>query len=342
MANSYTKAGVNVQAGYDTVSRIKAMAAQTYDGNVLGGLGGFGGFYALNDAKGMREPVLVSGADGVGTKLRIAMAMRKHDTIGIDCVAMCVNDIACHGAKPLFFLDYLAVGALVPERAAEIVRGVSQGCLLAGCALIGGETAEMPGFYDADEYDIAGFAVGLVDRADVIDGSAIKAGDVLLGLPSSGAHSNGYSLIRRVFDIDEKTLTAHVGELGATLGEALLAPTRIYTKAVLAAKARVALHGVAHITGGGFIENVPRIIPDGLCAVIERGRCQTPPLFDLIERAGGLERMEMYNIFNMGIGMVVAVAADEADEAVSAFAAAGQEAFVIGRVEEGETKVRLG
>ena len=341
MPNSYAKAGVDVEAGYETVSRIKGMAQKTFDQNVLAGLGSFGGFYAIPDSKQMKEPVLISGTDGVGTKLRLAMVLDKHDTIGIDCVAMCVNDIACHGAKPLFFLDYLAVGKLVPERAAQIVKGVSDGCLMAGCSLIGGETAEMPGFYGEDEYDLAGFSVGIVDKAEVIDGSTIHDGDVLLGLASSGVHSNGFSLVRKIFPITQQGLNAHVAELGTTLGEALLCPTRIYVKAVQAAMQKAKLNGIAHITGGGFIENVPRIIPEGLCAAIELSACHTPPLFDLMQHRGQLERMEMYNIFNMGIGLVVAVPKEEADKAQRAFNEAGESAYIIGHVEKGEEKVKL-
>ena len=249
MANSYAKAGVNVEAGYDVVRRIKGMVSKTYDANVLNDLGGFGGFYALDDARGMERPVLVSGTDGVGTKLRLAMVMDKHDTVGIDCVAMCVNDIVCHGAKPLFFLDYLAVGKLDPARAAQIVSGVTEGCLQAGCALIGGETAEMPGFYGPEEYDMAGFAVGLADGAHIIDGSTIEEGDVMLGLASSGVHSNGFSLVRGVFKIDKETMGMYVGELEKTLGEALLEPTRIYVKAIQACMKKANIHGIAHITG---------------------------------------------------------------------------------------------
>ncbi len=341
MSNSYAKAGVDVEAGYETVSRIKGMAKNTFDQNVLAGLGSFGGFYAIPDVKNMQEPVLISGTDGVGTKLRLAMVLDKHDTIGVDCVAMCVNDIACHGAKPLFFLDYLAVGKLYPERAASIVKGVADGCLQAGCSLIGGETAEMPGFYGEDEYDLAGFAVGLVDKTNVIDGSTIKDGDVLLGLASSGVHSNGFSLVRKIFPITVENLNTRVAELGETLGEALLRPTRIYVKAVQAAMEQAKLNGIAHITGGGFIENVPRIIPDGLCAAIKLSNCHTPPLFDLMEKQGQLDRMEMYNIFNMGIGLVVAVSKDEADKAQRAFESAGEKAYFIGHVEKGEQKVKL-
>lgn len=341
MTDSYKNAGVDVQAGYDTVSRIKDMAKSTFDQNVLGDLGGFGGFYAIREAKDMKEPVLISGADGVGTKLKLAMVMDKHDTVGIDCVAMCVNDIVCHGARPLFFLDYIAVGKLVPQRAAMIVSGVAEGCKQAGCALIGGETAEMPGFYGEDEYDMAGFAIGMADKEAIIDGSGIQAGDVLIGLASSGVHSNGFSLIRRIFPITQEGLRAPVAELGQTLGEALLCPTRIYVKSILFAKKQATLRGIAHITGGGFIENVPRIIPDGLCAVIDTDKCPTLPLFDLIQKRGKLDRMEMYNIFNMGVGMVAAVPECQADAAVRAFCDAGETARIIGHVQNGNEKVKL-
>jgi phosphoribosylformylglycinamidine cyclo-ligase len=341
MKSEYAKAGVDVEAGYDTVSRIKGFVGKTFDENVLSGLGSFGGFYAIPGAVKMKEPVLIAGTDGVGTKLRLAFILDKHDTVGIDCVAMCVNDIICQGARPLFFLDYLATGKLIPEKAAQIVKGVADGCILAGCALIGGETAEMPGFYGEDEYDLAGFAVGLADRQNVIDGSAIKDGDILIGLASSGAHSNGFSLIRKVFPMTREHLEKRVPELDKTLGEALLQPTRIYVKAILYAMELATLHGIAHITGGGFIENVPRIIPDGLCACIELSKCNTPPLFDLIQKTGNLERIGMYNVFNMGIGMVVSVAEAEADAAVAAFTEAGETACIIGRVSKGEEKVAL-
>ncbi|MBQ9989114.1 MAG: phosphoribosylformylglycinamidine cyclo-ligase [Clostridia bacterium] len=341
MPKSYADAGVNVEAGYETVSLIKDMAAGTFDKNVLSGLGSFGGFYALADAANMKEPTLISGTDGVGTKLRIAMVMDKHDTVGIDCVAMCVNDIACHGAKPLFFLDYLAVGKLVPERAAALVKGVSEGCKQAGCALIGGETAEMPGFYAEDDYDMAGFAVGLVDKDKIINGEAIKSGDILIGLQSSGVHSNGFSLVRKVCPITPEGLNTYHERLGETLGEALLRPTRIYVNAVQAAMAAGSIHGIAHITGGGFIENVPRIIPDGLCAEINLGTWEEPPVFALLEEWGELDRTEMYNIFNMGIGLVLAVDPEDASDILSALSEAGETACVIGGIVEGPEKVAL-
>ncbi len=341
MAKAYADAGVNVEAGYDVVRRIKNMAAQTFDDNVLSGLGSFGGFYSMEDALKMRQPVLVSGTDGVGTKLRLAMLLDKHDTIGIDCVAMCVNDIACHAAKPLFFLDYLAVGKLEPVKAAQIVSGVAEGCRQAGCALIGGETAEMPGFYAKDDYDLAGFAVGLADKADVIDGSRMQAGDVLIGLASSGAHSNGYSLIRKIFSMTEDSLSQWIESLDCTLGEALLRPTRIYVNAVQEICKVADVKAIAHITGGGFIENVPRVVPDGLCARIDLNAWAMPPLFKLMLQTGGLDVMEMYNIFNMGIGMVMAVNPNMADRALEAAKKAGEAAYIIGEVAAGEEKVQL-
>lgn len=341
MAKAYADAGVNVEAGYDVVRRIKNMAAQTFDDNVLSGLGSFGGFYSMEDALKMRQPVLVSGTDGVGTKLRLAMLLDKHDTIGIDCVAMCVNDIACHAAKPLFFLDYLAVGKLEPVKAAQIVSGVAEGCRQAGCALIGGETAEMPGFYAKDDYDLAGFAVGLADKADVIDGSRMQAGDVLIGLASSGAHSNGYSLIRKIFSMTEDSLSQWIESLDCTLGEALLRPTRIYVNAVQEICKVADVKAIAHITGGGFIENVPRVVPDGLCSRIDLNAWAMPPLFKLMLQTGGLDVMEMYNIFNMGIGMVMAVNPNMADRALEAAKKAGEAAYIIGEVAAGEEKVQL-
>ena len=341
MAKAYADAGVNVEAGYDVVRRIKNMAAQTFDDNVLSGLGSFGGFYSMEDALKMRQPVLVSGTDGVGTKLRLAMLLDKHDTIGIDCVAMCVNDIACHAAKPLFFLDYLAVGKLEPVKAAQIVSGVAEGCRQAGCALIGGETAELPGFYAKDDYDLAGFAVGLADKADVIDGSRMQAGDVLIGLASSGAHSNGYSLIRKIFSMTEDSLSQWIESLDCTLGEALLRPTRIYVNAVQEICKVADVKAIAHITGGGFIENVPRVVPDGLCARIDLNAWAMPPLFKLMLQTGGLDVMEMYNIFNMGIGMVMAVNPNMADRALEAAKKAGEAAYIIGEVAAGEEKVQL-
>ena len=341
MAKAYADAGVNVEAGYDVVRRTKDMAAQTFHDNVLSGLGSFGGFYSMEDALKMRQPVLVSGTDGVGTKLRLAMLLDKHDTIGIDCVAMCVNDIACHAAKPLFFLDYLAVGKLEPVKAAQIVSGVAEGCRQAGCALIGGETAEMPGFYAKDDYDLAGFAVGLADKADVIDGSRMQAGDVLIGLASSGAHSNGYSLIRKIFSMTEDSLSQWIESLDCTLGEALLRPTRIYVNAVQEICKVADVKAIAHITGGGFIENVPRVVPDGLCARIDLNAWAMPPLFKLMLQTGGLDVMEMYNIFNMGIGMVMAVNPNMADRALEAAKKAGEAAYIIGEVAAGEEKVQL-
>lgn len=343
MANSYTRAGVDVEAGYDTVRLIKDSTKATFDKNVLSNIGGFGGFYTLADyANTGEEPVLVSGTDGVGTKLKLAMVMEKHDTIGIDCVAMCVNDIACHGAKPLIFLDYLAVGKLFPEMAAKIVSGVSEGCKQAGCALIGGETAEMPGFYDVGEYDLAGFSVGIVNKKDLIDGSKVEAGDVLIGFPSSGPHSNGYSLIRKIFDITKEGLSEYVDSLGSTVGEALLCPTKIYVKPVLNCVKTGKVHGIAHITGGGFIENIPRMIPDGLCARMELSSYQLPAIFELMQQRGDLTREEMYNIFNMGVGMVLACEKGSESEVIAAAKAEGQDAFVVGEIiADDEKKLEL-
>ena len=337
MPNSYAKAGVNVEAGYDAVKLIKEHAKKTFDKNVLSGIGSFGGFYALENT----NQVLVSGTDGVGTKLRLAMMMDKHDTIGIDCVAMCVNDVVCHGARPLFFLDYLAVGKLVPEKAAQIVGGVAEGCSQAGCALIGGETAEMPGFYEGEDYDLAGFAVGIVDRDNIIDGSAIREGDVVIGLASSGVHSNGYSLVRKVFGTDPMYLERYHPLLGRTIGRELLEPTRIYVKSVLACMDKLDIHGIAHITGGGFIENIPRIIPDGLCAQIDLNSYPEPAIFRLIRETGGIDRMEMYNIFNMGVGMVLVLPEAQTGAALRLLTELGERAAVIGKITQNEHKVEL-
>ncbi len=337
MPKSYEGAGVSVEAGYKAVDLIKQLAEKTFDKNVISPIGSFGGFYALGGS--YKNPVLVSGADGVGTKLRIAMMMDKHDTIGIDCVAMCVNDIVCHGAKPLFFLDYLASGKTIPVKTAEIVKGIAEGCKSAGCALIGGETAEMPGFYADDDYDIAGFVVGIIDREKLIDGSNIKSGDVLIGLASSGVHSNGYSLVRKIFN--QKDLGEYVPELKSTIGEALLEPTKIYVKTILSLIDKVEIKGVAHITGGGFIENIPRIVPDGLCAKVDLSSFDEPYIFTLLRERGGLDKAEMYNIFNMGLGMVLAVSKDTADAALKIAGQAGEKAYIIGEATEDENKVKL-
>ena len=337
---SYKAAGVDITAGYRAVELMKKHVQRTERPGVLGGLGGFGGLFLPNLA-GMKEPVLVSGTDGVGTKLKIAFLMDKHDTVGIDCVAMCVNDIVCSGAEPLFFLDYIACGRNVPERIAEIVAGVAEGCVQAGAALIGGETAEMPGFYPEDEYDLAGFAVGIVDKARILDSSAMREGDALIALPSSGVHSNGFSLVRRVFGIEGGALERYEPELGRTLGEALLEPTRIYVKPVLALLRSARVSAISHITGGGFYENVPRALAPGFTARIEKAKLKTPPLFSLIARAGEIPERDMYNTFNMGVGMLAAVAAEDADAAVRCLRENGVEAYVCGEVARGEGGVEL-
>lgn len=337
---SYKAAGVDITAGYRAVELMKKHVQRTERPGVLGGLGGFGGLF-LPDLAGMKEPVLVSGTDGVGTKLKIAFLLGKHDTVGIDCVAMCVNDIVCSGAEPLFFLDYIACGRNVPERIAEIVAGVAEGCVQAGAALIGGETAEMPGFYPEDEYDLAGFAVGIVDRERILDSSAMREGDALIALPSSGVHSNGFSLVRRVFGVEGGALERYEPELGRTLGEALLEPTRIYVKPVLALLRSARVSAISHITGGGFYENVPRALAPGFTARIEKAKLKTPPLFSLIARAGEIPERDMYNTFNMGVGMLAAVAAEDADAAVRCLRENGVEAYVCGEVARGEGGVEL-
>ena len=337
---SYKAAGVDITAGYRAVELMKKHVQRTERPGVLGGLGGFGGLFLPNLA-GMKEPVLVSGTDGVGTKLKIAFLLGKHDTVGIDCVAMCVNDIVCSGAEPLFFLDYIACGRNVPERIAEIVAGVAEGCVQAGAALIGGETAEMPGFYPEDEYDLAGFAVGIVDKARILDSSAMREGDALIALPSSGVHSNGFSLVRRVFEVEGGALERYEPELGRTLGEALLESTRIYVKPVLALLRSARVSAISHITGGGFYENVPRALAPGFTARIEKAKLKTPPLFSLIARAGEIPERDMYNTFNMGVGMLAAVAAEDADAAVRCLRENGVEAYVCGEVARGEGGVEL-
>ena len=337
---SYKAAGVDITAGYRAVELMKKHVQRTERPGVLGGLGGFGGLF-LPDLAGMKEPVLVSGTDGVGTKLKIAFLLGKHDTVGIDCVAMCVNDIVCSGAEPLFFLDYIACGRNVPERIAEIVAGVAEGCVQAGAALIGGETAEMPGFYPEDEYDLAGFAVGIVDRERILDSSAMREGDALIALPSSGVHSNGFSLVRRVFEVEGGALERYEPELGRTLGEALLESTRIYVKPVLALLRSARVSAISHITGGGFYENVPRALAPGFTARIEKAKLKTPPLFSLIARAGNIPERDMYNTFNMGVGMLAAVAAEDADAAVRCLRENGVEAYVCGEVARGEGGVEL-
>ena len=339
-SKSYAAAGVDVTAGYRAVELIKAHVARTNIPGVLSGLGGFGGVFEPNLA-GMKRPVLVSGTDGVGTKLKIAFLMDKHDTVGIDCVAMCVNDVACSGAQPLFFLDYIACGKNVPERIAAIVAGVAEGCVQSGCALIGSETAEMPGFYPQEEYDLAGFSVGLADYDRLVDGSRVRPGDALIGVRSSGVHSNGFSLVRKVFDVSEKTLGVYYDELGCTLGEALLTPTKIYVKAILTLNERVGIHGISHITGGGYYENIPRMLPDGCQAVIEKSRVPVLPIFQLLQKTGDIPEHDMYNTFNMGTGLCVAVAADKADEALRVLKESGEEGVLLGEIRAGEKGVEL-
>lgn len=341
--DAYKAAGVDVEAGYESVRLIKDDVKRTAIEGVLGGIGGFGGLFEIG--KGYENPVLVSGTDGVGTKLKIAFLMDKHDTIGQDCVAMCVNDVACSGAKPIFFLDYLAVGKNVPEKIASIVKGVADGCVKAGCALVGGETAEMPGFYPEDEYDLAGFSVGIVEKSKITDGDRAKAGNKLIGIASSGIHSNGYSLVRKLFDLNGESAKDNLNEysdkLGMKVGEALLTPTRIYVKPLLKLIDEVGINTVSHITGGGFIENVPRMLPDGLKAVIHKGTWNILPIFDVLQEKGNIPEMDMYNTFNMGIGMIVAVDADKADAAVKCLEEAGEKAYIIGELDEGEKGVEI-
>lgn len=335
MPVTYEQAGVSVESGYEAVRRMKAYAEATFDGNVLQSLGSFGGMYSLG------EQVLVSGTDGVGTKLKAAFALDRHDTVGIDCVAMCANDVVCHGAKPLFFLDYIATGKLVPETAASIVKGVAAGCRQAGCALIGGETAEMPGFYPAGEYDLAGFCVGIVDKAKLIDNSRVRAGDTILALASSGVHSNGFSLVRKLIPMEKDKLDEYSIELGKTLGEALLTPTNIYVKPILSLIDAVEVHSIAHITGGGFIENIPRSIPKGLTAKIEKSAVRVPPVFRLLQRLGELDEAHMFNTFNMGVGMTVTLPQAQAEKAIAHLGANGVEAYVIGEVVSGDEGIIL-
>ncbi len=338
---SYAAAGVDIEAGYKAVELMKAHIARTLTKGVVSDIGGFGGLFEL-DLEGMRRPVLVSGTDGVGTKLKLAFLLDRHDTVGIDCVAMCVNDIICCGAKPLFFLDYIACGKNLPERIASVVKGVSEGCVQAGAALIGGETAEMPGFYPEDEYDLAGFSVGVVDKDRIIDSKSMQAGDVILALPSSGVHSNGFSLVRRVFRVGEADITSPVAELGGkSIGETLLTPTKIYVRPMLALMEQVSVHGVSHITGGGFYENIPRSVPDGLCAKIEKAAVRTPPIFSLIREAGNIPERDMFNTFNMGVGMSVVVPRGEADKALSILRGCGEDAYLLGEITEGADKILL-
>jgi phosphoribosylformylglycinamidine cyclo-ligase len=337
----YKQAGVDVEAGYEAVSLYKQHIKRTIVPGVLGDVGSFGGFFSLAAFKGMEEPVLVSGTDGVGTKLKIAFAMDKHDTVGIDAVAMCVNDIVCQGAKPLFFLDYLATGKLDPKKAAEVVKGVAEGCVQSGCALIGGETAEMPGFYPEGEYDLAGFAVGIVDRKKSITGASIKAGDVLIGLASSGVHSNGFSLTRKLMGDSPDRLKRFLSELSRSAGEELLVPTRIYVKTILELLKQFEIKGIAHITGGGFIENIPRIIPQGLKAVIRGGTWEIPAVFKYLQALGNISDSSIYNTYNMGIGMVLAVDASVAPAVVARATELGDKAYAIGETAEGQGGIEL-
>ncbi|HBN10447.1 MAG TPA: phosphoribosylformylglycinamidine cyclo-ligase [Ruminococcus sp.] len=337
-SESYKEAGVDVTAGYKAVELMKAHVAKTMTSGVLSGLGGFGGLFEL-DTTGISKPVLVSGTDGVGTKLKIAFLMDKHNTVGIDCVAMCVNDVICCGAKPLFFLDYIAVGKNYPEKIAEIVSGVAEGCVQSGAALIGGETAEMPGFYPVDEYDLAGFAVGVVDKDKILKPDEQKAGDVMIAIKSSGVHSNGFSLVRKVFTVNESNLARHYSDLGSTLGETLLTPTKIYVKAVQSLLAAVKVKSISHITGGGFYENIPRSLPNGISAKIERNAVDVLPIFNLIAETGKIPERDMFNTFNMGVGMTVVVDKNDADKAVEAVKAAGEEAYILGELVDSEEGV---
>jgi phosphoribosylformylglycinamidine cyclo-ligase len=338
----YKSSGVDIEAGYRSVELIKDYVKSTNRAEVLGGLGGFSGAFSLKGIKDMDDPVLLSGTDGVGTKIKLAFIMDKHDTIGIDCVAMCVNDVACAGGEPLYFLDYIACGKNYPEKIAAIVKGVAEGCKQAGAALIGGETAEHPGLMPEDEYDLAGFAVGVADRKDIIDGSSIKAGDALVGIASSGVHSNGFSMIRRIFRMDEQSLSRYYDDLGCSLGEALLAPTIIYVKALKELKqAGIRVKGCSHITGGGFYENIPRMLPDGVKAMIRRESFEVPPILRLTQAEGKVEDHMMYNTYNMGLGMVLAVDSTDADAAVRAIEKAGEKAYIVGETISGEKDVEI-
>ncbi|HIZ23126.1 MAG TPA: phosphoribosylformylglycinamidine cyclo-ligase [Candidatus Blautia faecigallinarum] len=338
----YKNAGVDIEAGYKSVELMKEHIKKTMRPEVLGGIGGFSGAFSMNAFKDMEEPTLVSGTDGVGTKLKLAFLMDKHDTVGIDCVAMCVNDIACAGGEPLFFLDYIACGKNYPEKIAEIVKGVAEGCVQSGAALIGGETAEMPGFYPVDEYDLAGFAVGVVDKKDLITGEAVTPGDVLIGMASSGVHSNGFSLVRKVFEMTRESLDTYYEELDTTLGEALLAPTKIYVKALKSIKdAGVSIHGCSHITGGGFYENIPRMLKEGTRAVIKKDSYPVLPIFRLLAKKGGIQEQMMYNTYNMGLGMVLAVDPADAEKVMEAVRDAGETPYLVGKIEAGEKGVTL-
>ena len=338
----YKNAGVDIEAGYRSVELMKKHVQETMRKEVLTNLGGFSGAFSMEAFKNMEKPTLVSGTDGVGTKLKLAFIMDKHDSVGIDCVAMCVNDIACAGGEPLFFLDYIACGKNYPEKIASIVSGVAEGCKQSNAALIGGETAEMPGFYPEDEYDLAGFAVGIVDEKDIITGKDVKAGDVLIGMASSGVHSNGFSLVRKVFSMDKKTLDTYHEELGTTLGEALIAPTKIYVKALRSIKdAGVRIKACSHITGGGFYENIPRMLPEGKRAVVEKNSYEVPAIFKMLAREGEIAEQLMYNTYNMGLGMILAVDPADVDKTMEAVKAAGETPYVVGKIEDGEKGVTL-
>ena len=340
-SESYKQAGVDITAGYKAVELMKQHIARTMTGGALSDIGGFGGLFEL-DMTGIQHPVLVSGTDGVGTKLKMAFLMDKHDTVGIDCVAMCVNDIICCGAKPLFFLDYVAVGKNRPEKVATIVSGVAEGCVQAGCSLIGGETAETPGFYPEDEYDLAGFSVGVVDKDKILNNRTIREGDVVIALPSSGVHSNGFSLVRRVFDVENSDLNAPVAELGGqSIGQALLTPTKIYVKPMLALFEQITVKAVSHITGGGFYENIPRSIPDGFGVKIDKASLRILPIFDLIAKTGKIPERDMFNTFNMGVGMSVVVDKNDADQALAILKEHGQDAYIMGQTEKSEESVKI-
>ncbi|MCM1187325.1 MAG: phosphoribosylformylglycinamidine cyclo-ligase [Lachnoclostridium sp.] len=338
----YKKAGVDIEAGYQSVELMKKYVKETVRPEVMGGLGGFSGAFSMKAFQNMEDPVLLSGTDGVGTKLKLAFLMDKHDTIGIDCVAMCINDVACAGGEPLFFLDYIACGKNYPEKIAAIVKGVAEGCKQAGAALVGGETAEHPGLMPEDEYDLAGFAVGVADKKDLITGENIKDGDVLIGIASSGVHSNGFSLVRKVFDMTKESLDTYYDELGTTLGEALLAPTKIYVKALAAIKnTGVIIKGCSHITGGGFYENIPRMLPEGILAVVKKDSYEVPAIFRLLQKTGNIEEQMMYNTYNMGLGMVLAVSPEDAAQTMEALGAAGETPYLVGHCETGEKGVKL-
>ncbi|SEQ44399.1 phosphoribosylformylglycinamidine cyclo-ligase [Butyrivibrio sp. TB] len=342
MALNYKNAGVDIEAGYESVELMKKYVKQTTRPEVMGGIGGFSGAFDLSAIKNMEDPVLLSGTDGVGTKIKLAFLLDKHDTVGIDCVAMCVNDVACAGGEPLFFLDYIACGKNYPEKIATIVKGVAEGCKLSDCALVGGETAEHPGLMPEDEYDLAGFSVGVCEKKDLIDGSTIKAGDVLIGVASSGVHSNGFSLVRKIFDMTKESLSTYYDELGKTLGEALIEPTRIYVHMMKSVKnAGVKVKGCSHITGGGFYENVPRMLPEGKRAVIEKNSYEVPAIFKLMQKKGQIDDQMMYNTYNMGLGMVLCVDPADVDKTLEAVKASGETPYVVGKIEDGEKGVTL-